>query len=332
VAEGDTLQEFHSIESPFLMADGRLAVPQSGSGTIRVFDADGAYVTTLGRAGTGPGEFRHLTAAWSRGDTIEALDFLLRRITRFLPDGSADVVPLQSEMPDLGLAGPLGDGWFAGGVLVGRAGRRDLVVLHRFGRDGTDLGEITRAQGMARYSAAGYHGPEPLSPTVVVAGGRGRMYVAETLTPTIQVFDPTGTLNSELAWLPEAGPTPREVFEVVMDSAVARAGPDRAALTRQHIEAAGVPAQLSAFWTFIVDDEGFIWVRPYDPLRHAFALGFGVGPGGQWTILSPEGIEVGSVQVPADIEPVQITTTAVVGIVRDSLGVESVRVHALDRR
>ena len=41
---------------------------------------------------------------------------------------------------------------------------------------------------------------------------------------------------------------------------------------------------------------------------------------------------MGSVELPSELEPHQITSDAVVGIVRDELGVESVRVHSLERR
>ncbi len=70
------------------------------------------------------------------------------------------------------------------------------------------------------------------------------------------------------------------------------------------------------------------------PLLHAAALGGlqSVGPGGDWMIFSPEGVQVGSIELPSDLEPYHITSDAVVGIVRDELGVESVQVHSLARR
>ncbi len=95
-----------------------------------------------------------------------------------------------------------------------------------------------------------------------------------------------------------------------------------------------MPQQLSVFWKVIVDDEGFIWVRPYEPVKHAAALG-GIGragTGGRWSILLPTGASVGFVNLPAELEPLQITSNAVVGIWRDALGVEFVRVHSLQRK
>jgi hypothetical protein len=93
---------------------------------------------------------------------------------------------------------------------------------------------------------------------------------------------------------------------------------------------------LPAFSAFLVDDLGFIWVRPYEPLKHSTALGGltlpGGGPGGRWTILSPAGVKVGEIDMPRDLEPLRITTDAVIGVALDELDVETVRVHALRRR
>jgi hypothetical protein len=96
-----------------------------------------------------------------------------------------------------------------------------------------------------------------------------------------------------------------------------------------------------ALWDFTVDELGFVWVCPYDPARHGFALGDlggggyvtgGTSRGGRWRILSPDGVEVGAVEVPYGLRMTQITRDVVVGVRVDPvLGFESVHVHALRR-
>jgi len=162
----------------------------------------------------------------------------------------------------------------------------------------------------------------------------GRGYIAETMTPRIQVVNSVGQPEREYRWQPDRPIPVRDALRAVIDSAVARAKPEQAAQIRRRWEDAPLPQRLSVFARFIVDDLGFVWVRPFDPLIHAMALGglMRTGPGGTWTILSAEGARVGTVRVPADLEPMQITANAVVGVAKDEFGVESVRVHELKRR
>ncbi|MCI0434530.1 MAG: hypothetical protein L0271_12950 [Gemmatimonadetes bacterium] len=336
VVEGDTLQQLHQVVSPFLLADGRIVVPLQSASTIHVFGPDGEYERSLGRRGSGPGEFQHLLFAWARGDTIEAFDARLLRISRFRPDGSLEDVNLTTTLPDLsGVAGPLGDGWAIGGVASGGfGGGRDVVAIHRFDRSGTDRGEIATVEGMARYVVPDLGGgPEPLSPRSVLAVRHHRVYVGESRTPALRVFGPDGLLEREITWTPAPSQvTADELLATIIDSAVALAPPDRAEYTRRRLEGAPAPGPLSVFWHVLIDDDGFLWIRPYDPLQHSFALDARLGPGGTWAIFAPDGAAAGLVAMPAGIEPFHITSNAVLGLARDEMDVESVRVHTLRRR
>jgi hypothetical protein len=336
VTAGDTLYELHRVATPFVTSNNTLVIPLRDANSIREFSPNGEFIRALGGPGSGPGEFRILIAAWPRGDTIEAYDFQLRRVTRFVPDGSVQVVSLDADLPDLSMApSALGDGWVVGGVAEAGPGRRDRMVFHRFARDGSDLGEIASTDGMARYEAPGFLGPEPLSPRPFFAVADDRVYVAESLTPRIRVLDSHGAALQELAWEPASGPAPGEILAAVVDSAIAAAAPDQAPALRTRLEAAPSPERLSVFWSMIVDELGFVWVQRYEPLRHAAALGGlreSSGAGGSWQIFSPRGVAAGLVEMPPDLQPVQITANVIVGIARDDLGVESVRVHTLQRR
>jgi hypothetical protein len=335
VLEGDPDQEFHRVVTPFVLADGRLVVPLAGDQSLRVFTPEGRFLTSLGRRGEGPGEFASLDSAWPRGDSIEAFDGRLHRITRFFPDGSNQVVPLEPvPSAQLAIPGTLPNGWAVMGVADAGMGRRDRVVVHRFGLDGTHQGEVAQTEGMARYTVVRGSGPDPLSPRALFAVGHGEIYVAETLTPSIRVLDPAGTLLREIQWEPGTHQSVDETLRAVVDSAVASVEPERGQDLRDYLEAFPPPDRLSPFWDFIVDGEGFTWVRPFEPLKHAQALGGfqSSGRGGRWLIFSREGLQVGQVDVPEDLELGSITTSAAVGIRRDSLGVESVGVHRLHRR
>jgi hypothetical protein len=334
VARGDSTRELDRVVTPFLLPDGRLVVPVAGSSTIRLFAPDGELLRSLGRPGEGPGEFRSLEAAWPRGDTIEAFDDELGRITRFPPEGPPLVVRLHASPSDQAVVpGALPDGWALYGVEEAGTGRRDRVVVRRFARDGSAAGVIARVEGMARRLTSLGGGPDPLSPRTAFAAHGGRVYVAETLTPAIHVLGPSGRLEREIRWRPTGTLSPDVAFREAVDAAVDAAGPDRAAGTRERLESFPVRYRVPAFWDFRVDEEGFIWVQPFDPAEHSMVLPVagGAGRGSGWLILSPVGSSVGTVKMPDRFEPSWITRDQVVGIHRDDLGVELVQVRALKR-
>ena len=104
---------------------------------------------------------------------------------------------------------------------------------------------------------------------------------------------------------------------------------------RKRLRAYPVREGVSAFWSFLVDEEGFVWMQPYDPERHSLHPGVGsltAGPGGEWIVFSPEGGRLTSIRMPEGLRPTEITADAVVGVGRSEVDVETVRVHPLDRK
>ena len=68
---------------------GEIAVVQQQDYSVRVFDARGQPLRTVGGQGDGPGEFRRPTSVGWFGDTLWAVDGALRRLTLFAADGYA---------------------------------------------------------------------------------------------------------------------------------------------------------------------------------------------------------------------------------------------------
>ncbi len=336
---GDTIREFYRVRTPFLMPDGRLVVPLTGAGELRVFNWDGEFVEAFGGAGEGPGEFTRLSSAWPEGDTIEAYDGRLRRFTRFLPGGSVQVVTLAgSGTAESAPAGAVPEGWLTTGVAGGEYPGRDLIAVNWFTPDGDGLEEIDRVEGMHRAGT----GPHPLSPRAVVRVGNGSVHWGETLTPRIHIWDPEEGIRRQITWTPAPKSSPDDAMSLVRDSLAARekAGVSTGPWTRL-VQEAQAPERLSVFWDFMVDELGFIWIQPYDPAGHAFALGGveggsyvtgGSSSGGRWLVLSPDGTEAGSVQVPEGLRLTHITRDAVVGIRLNEMDVETVEVRSLERR
>ena len=332
VMEGDTLYELNKVETAFLLPDGKIVVPLGEAGSIRVFSPSGVFLKSYGRKGSGPGEFRYLVNAWPRGDTIEAADMATARVTRFLPNDKIETVNLSTPQRDLsGSFGVFGAGWVGAGVAKGDIGRRDSVVVRRLDRTGKDLGGLGFVMGMVRYRPPYMSGPGPLSPRSLHAVRNDRVYIAETLTPRIQVFAANGAPQKDIVWRANTPPPVRQAWTAIINEAVKRAGAAQAVTARQRVEAYPMPDKVPVFSQILVDALNFVWIRPYQPAVNSFALGAPFGSGGRWLIIAPDGRQLGTVDVPADFEPTDITADAIVGIARDEFGVETVRVHALRR-
>lgn len=332
----DAAEMFHDVRSPFLLDDGRLAVPDGGSRSIRVFGSDGSLDRSLGGSGEGPGEFARLDEAWHRGDTIEAWDWRLGRLTRFFPGDSLEVVDFEGGSGSRQVVpGTASGGWVVTEIEGAGMGQRDEMAVSRVGPDGADRGVIAHTLSMARFRTSFGGGPDPLSPRAQLDVANGEVYVAETLTPRIWVLSPSGDSLRTITWEPESLPSPEEALPQTIGAIVARESPGDTARLRKRLRAYPVRDEVSAFWSFLVDQEGFVWVQRYEPERHSLRLGGGAltaGRGGEWIVFSPKGRRLTTVRMPEGLRPTEITGDAVVGVGRNEVGAEIVQVYTLRRR
>jgi hypothetical protein len=323
----------YRVVSPFLLPTGDLAIPLREAQSIRLFGTRGQYLRTLGRQGEGPGEFRALDAAWCRGDSIEAYDRGLQRITRFAPDGRIAAVVSLKKLP----GAPSGLGTYAGGwvtapIINAGYGMRDQMAVYYFRPDGKEADQLATLLGLKRDDSPGPGlptGPGILSPRAVFRFVNGKIYMAETGTPQVRIIDVGTRAERVFRWNPGTLPTPSSARAAVIDSLVARSSNHSEARRRYQQYTAQDP--VPAFWDFLVDDLGYIWVLPFSAGKSVL-LATSSSSGGVWRVFSPAGRDVGRVRVPAGLQPVQVTANAIVGIFRDADGVESVHVHRLLRK
>lgn len=89
VAEGEAPYELHRASGALRTSDGRIVVANSGSAELRIFDSAGAYLRTIGRRGSGPGEYRGTLSVYPLdGDSLVVHDGGNERFTVLDPDGS----------------------------------------------------------------------------------------------------------------------------------------------------------------------------------------------------------------------------------------------------
>lgn len=351
-------QQFHHIEGVTRMSDGTIVVLNTASGQLRAFDSGGNHLWNAGGLGSGPGEMTN-----HQGKRLLRLpDDTLMVISgnywiTFDPDGK--LVDHRMEPEEDGcrrLRIPaIGDRYLTCGRtrsdgVPGPWTRENTIV--RIAQDRVDsLGPFFMGDGWQSRSTwiRSPLGPKgkvrfaPGEPTLLyarddayriefwdLAAGRLSM-VVERLTPRVARSE--ADILLELRW-------------GINDPAVRptlRADDDRLS----------VADSLSIVNNFFLDELGFLWVRrspapgegdegiPREWFTPDSMERIGVvwDPSGLHDVFRPDGVYLGTVQLPPDlrgpgiIDPmgVEIGADYVLGITRDEWGVEHVTMFGLER-
>ena len=313
---------FQRIVSVARDEEGRLVVADAGWGEIRVFDAGGDHVLTMGREGEGPGEFQNLSGAWpGSGGNIFAVDGWQLRITEFGPVGEIERV---SRIEGVAVPiffrfqGPGGPGSILSSVTTlgardlshGEASRSSMeFLLHRL--DGSVMETVARlpgaAQGILRPDGDVLNMPVPFTLESSATGHAAGVAATTGETYEVLLFDTGGKL-SRIARLAEAPP----------------------AWTQEHLEAwvpnerlralaqdFPIPATLPGYDRLVAADTGEIWARRYMLPRGATV---------HWDVFHPDGRYLGRVDVPAAFRLHGVGDGQLLGVHEDELGVQRVQV------
>ncbi|MYA11734.1 MAG: hypothetical protein F4087_12355 [Gemmatimonadetes bacterium] len=334
---------------------GNVIVADRQAHQIRVFDAGGRHLQTLGREGEGPGEFETLSGAWvvryrdgTSGDSrqIIAADSELDRITLFsgegTPMGTATLAGREDmSIRPIGLAGPdavlsraspfnLPDFGNLGGSITGLMGAllggeensRVLFVLHRLDgaladtlAGGRDPVIGTVAMGDGAFSFA-----IPFSPESGAAGSPHGVVVTGGTHYAISIFE-DGSLRL-IARLDESPParTDEHLERYVRGSEGSDA--DEAEVRERIERYHQVPLRdsLPAYTDILFAEEGEVWARRYR---------FADAPVARWDVFAPDGVYLGRVAVPTSFRIEEVSRGQALGVATDELGVERVQIREL---
>ncbi|MEZ4425962.1 MAG: hypothetical protein R3E98_21380 [Gemmatimonadota bacterium] len=336
----DTGEELWDIRALAVLPGERTAVALGTAGEVRIYDAEGARVLTIGADGDGPGEFRD-----PRGLALQPPDTLLvldrERIQTFLLDGtllattrlpppnsvdaSAYAFPMNI-LPDRSVLavvsrGPseLPSGIFRpdqGAAVYGPTGTTTLLGWGR-GIEQEMLGEGARVMPIVAPFARYGH---------LTAGGSApyRYAVADNGTYEIRIFDGSGAVRQIVRRIVEPVPVQTGWVEAWKEeqrqaSWTQRRLPD----LERGWSSMTVNETLPAFERFLVDQQDHLWVEQVRPTS--------VGPT-RYDVFAPEGRYLGSVTLPDGYRPIPepvITRDRFVGVWADAMDVETVRVYAL---
>ena len=334
---------------------GNLIVADRQANEIRVFDAEGAHLRTLGREGEGPGEFQGLNGAWPvPGGGIVATDNDLDRITHFDPDGARagtarfagleeDEISFTSITPT-GLGGP--------GMLLSLAtltsmpsltstsGTMEEVmeemfagqspvsyVRHRL--DGTMVDTLAPGReptAAISLSGSGTGGvmritPLPFSPQSAAAGSAHGLVVTGGVRYEIRVFDAEGSLRMA-ARLAEEPPVRTDEHLRAYATGSGRSERDDEEI-RQRLERyreMSLPESLPGYTDVLIADTGELWALRYRLPGVSIA---------RWDVFADDGAYLGRVDVPASLQPEEVSRGQILGIATDDLGVQRVEIRDL---
>ena len=339
---------FGSIESVRLLPDGGIVVADGGALDIRVFESTGSLRARMGGRGRGPGEFRDIKGMWiTSTGAIAAWDPVNRRITTFTPDGER----LSADRVEAGGAGYLQVffGSFASDDValasLNSGPRRpgeivpDVWIVQRYGLGGDYRAHLGPLRGMRRFDG----NPVPFTPVPFAIVRSDSLFVSDGYEARITVWDASGAAARTLE--PSLSPSPSadrvwSSLEAALRQRVSDGGANPTTrLAFDHLLNERVPRddRFPRVGGLLLDSDGHVWVKVYDPLvdsiwlkraPHAGAL----APGGVWQVLSPQdGRIVARVEIPANLRPTEVREHRLLGVTTDEWGVERAVVHAVRR-
>lgn len=339
--EGEEPLQFFRVAGGRRLADGRIVVLNSGTRTIRIFSPDGHFLQEFGRAGEGPGEFLALSSLHLlRGDTLFVWDGYRRAFSLFTPAGQfvysrrldwAGPEQLHSirPLPDGRIVAKTYAGPFTGGREAGPGIHRPAAPLLLFGPDGAlldTIGMFPNAES-AVFELGGQPAftPPPFDKNIFfdVRGSSIILGTAEAME--VSVWDMDGGPRAIYRY-PNLDLTVRQGDRDwwrarYMESATT---PEAVRETNALLDRLPFPETGAAFTALRVGPDGHVWLRTG---RHLLYY----GPSREWTILSPEGSFLGTISLPPNFFMLDIGPTEVIGVWRDELDTEFIRVYTLEK-
>ncbi|MYI22759.1 MAG: hypothetical protein F4043_08615 [Gammaproteobacteria bacterium] len=348
---------FGRIASVAVDGAGNLIVADAQMDEIRIFDASGLHLRTIGRPGEGPGEFRALAGAWPTAEgAVVAVDSRLRRITRFGPEGELLATATflgPGEQPVIRPIRVAGPGLFLSRVeslnlppLEGAfsleealesisdpsGSRSEYLVRHDL--EGTLVDTITAVPGQATQTTAQGSGTNlsiqilrvPFSSAAAAtASPEGRVAVTAGRSDAYSTYGPTGTLE-RIVRLAEEPPLRTDAH---LEAWVRGSSGGREPMDDTQVEAAlrryremPLPDRLPAWNSLVIADGGEIWARRF-AIRGAETV--------VHDVFGNDGSLLGQVAGPAGSRIQHIADGRVTVISTDDLGVERVEVYELQR-
>ena len=338
IGDDETVPEnlFTRVVGAFRTGDGRIVVtnmhhpPQ-----IRVFDSGGRLLTTLGGEGEGPGEFRAIWKVYgTSADTVVVVEFFDTRLHFFSLDGTfGRTVRSRLNQATGGTLGALITwGRFSDNSFLARPNNQCPGSYQGVGR-GEDAWLRVSDEGVRLDTIAVLPGGEcflgddelggriMFGRTTTVLAHSDRLYVGTADTWQIDVYDLGGTLRQRIRRAHEPRPVTQADLEARQQELLDRVqSEERRRSLRRRFESVPHAESLPPYDLLMADAADNLWIREYASPLDTVA---------RWSVFEPHGRFLGMVEMAPEFRPHDIGADYVLGVWKDELDVESVRLYDL---
>ena len=316
---------FERVADALLLDDSLFIVANQGSGEMIFFNFNGDWLYSVGRIGSGPGEFDRLKAIEILPDgCLVAFDSGHRRVSVFEIDGElVRTLPLEAGL-ERGV-GTMGIGWLDRGTFVARIlesvgetataevgqwrlmdSRAELVFFDEhglpFGMPIRTLGDqrlsMLTAQVGSEYHIMGL--PNPFLRSFVADAKGSRVAFGETSHDEIHVLDANGNSVRIIRRERPGRRLTAGIKDEWIDFMVAGIRNEDTRRRRQY-ERMPFPSVLPAFRSLVLDEDGErLWVEEFE-------LGAIMRKGAsRWSVYAEDGHLLGEVEMPRGFQPMRI--------------------------
>lgn len=325
--DGPPMTQLFRVEDALRLPDGRIVVLNRGTREVRFFDATGSFMSSLGRDGEGPGEFRDpIEISLLTPDSLVVWDWELNRVSVLTVDGVfVRAFNLQPTAPNP-----------TGRIDIADHGRTVVIASHEV-RIPNDSGLMPQRLLLLRYDVEGvlqdtvailpYGSMGVIDSESRMAGGPlfdarasfaidgTNLYLADGSEPEVRILNGSLELVRIVRWTPpDRTVTPEDVDRYKRERLEGLSG-SALQLLRKRYEAVPVSDQFPAVSSILVGSDGNTWVRRF---QRPFS-----GVQTWWRFDSHDAFSC-AVDLPVQLDVVQFDGGVVIAIAEDDLGTESV--------